>query len=477
LAGGLSVYGGATAGVAPLLDRATHGQSMDPLTSAEARSAWLNVGAGVLGLGAAGASLRLASTGGQVAGGLDDVARLGSLAATARGLNVAAQYADTAAMFDTGYNLAANWDQLTPQQQVGALAQLAFWSGGMAVSVRQSGGLGNLYGLGDMKTALGNANQWLRGQVPPDMEIQRVLTAGAEGYVPQTGEQVLELTTPQGLPLKVVVADASDTGPAASLRTQSVDGSGAGSVSKVRPGRDDVSLEALLQRQSDVLRPGLAKADNEGLKAAKAGDTSNQLMQDALDAAAAATFTRSDRRFAAMEREAMAENYLLTVDRAMQSHIATKHVEPGSIGQASRLAGVDGLYSPSGANGWFAPGPTGLVGDAVPVSSVFRTALPLAENLAPAYSEARRLAALAINGQPVHVTVQLQQPILVRDAQVTSAPGVNPPEVRFVERQVTEITFSFNQSQSGHLRPATAVPGVPAYATLDPTRHGLIVGQ
>ena len=140
----LGAYGAGTGGV-ELADRAAHGQTLS-LGNAQARNAWLNVGASALSLGAMGASMRLANMSGRATGNaIDEAVQLTRMAQTARGLNVAAQYADTAAFADGGLMLAANWDRMTPAERTQALAMMAFWSAGTAVSARQAGGVKNLY--------------------------------------------------------------------------------------------------------------------------------------------------------------------------------------------------------------------------------------------------------------------------------------------------------------------------------------------
>lgn len=200
----LGAYG-AYRGGEVLVDRGTHGQTLNPLENAEARNAWINVGASVIGFAAAGTSLRAASAMGRAAGGMDDAARAMQLAGTARTMNVAAQYADTAAMVDTGYSLAANWDQLSPQQRLTALAQMAFWGGGMAASARQAGGVRNLYGVGDMSQAMQRTNAWLQSQVPSGDRVRQVFASVADNFRPPQGFEVRELVTPDGLRIKVLV--------------------------------------------------------------------------------------------------------------------------------------------------------------------------------------------------------------------------------------------------------------------------------
>lgn len=159
----LGAYGAGTGGV-ELADRAAHGQTLS-LGNAQARNAWLNVGASALSLGAMGASMRLANMSGRATGNaIDEAVQLTRMAQTARGLNVAAQYADTAAFADGGLMLAANWDRMTPAERTQALAMMAFWSAGTAVSARQAGGVKNLYGVKDFSNAISNTHQWLKSQ-------------------------------------------------------------------------------------------------------------------------------------------------------------------------------------------------------------------------------------------------------------------------------------------------------------------------
>lgn len=137
----ISTYGAAQAG-SELYDRASHGQSLS-LADAEARSAWIGLGSNVVGVAALGASARLAAAGARGATVTSNAVNL------ARGLNIAAQYTDTAAIADLGYNLANNWERMTPQQRMMAVGQMAFWGGMMGHNVRQAGGVRNLYGAAD----------------------------------------------------------------------------------------------------------------------------------------------------------------------------------------------------------------------------------------------------------------------------------------------------------------------------------------
>ena len=166
----LGAYGAGTGGV-ELADRAAHGQTLS-LGNAQARNAWLNVGASALSLGAMGASMRLANMSGRATGNaIDEAVQLTRMAQTARGLNVAAQYADTAAFADGGLMLAANWDRMTPAERTQALAMMAFWSAGTAVSARQAGGVKNLYGVKDFSNAISSTHRRLMSQIPADARV------------------------------------------------------------------------------------------------------------------------------------------------------------------------------------------------------------------------------------------------------------------------------------------------------------------
>ena len=165
----LGAYGAGTGGV-ELADRVAHGQTLS-LGNAQARNAWLNVGASALSLGAMGASMRLANMSGRAGNAMGDTVQLAQMAQTARGLNVAAQYADTAAFADGGLMLAANWDRMTPAERTQALAMMAFWSAGTAVSARQAGGVKNLYGVKDFSNAISSTHRRLMSQIPADARV------------------------------------------------------------------------------------------------------------------------------------------------------------------------------------------------------------------------------------------------------------------------------------------------------------------
>ncbi|MCA9555491.1 MAG: DUF4781 domain-containing protein, partial [Myxococcales bacterium] len=146
--GAASLWGAGRSGER-LLDRANHGESINPFTDADARSEWLNLGANALGVAAVGATagaVRLARAG----------SALSPAAATAASaLNVGAAAADTLAMADTGYTLATRWDDLTGAQRAQMGLSMAFWGAGTAARTRLSGSDGiNPFDAGAMRRAI-----------------------------------------------------------------------------------------------------------------------------------------------------------------------------------------------------------------------------------------------------------------------------------------------------------------------------------
>jgi hypothetical protein len=203
---GIAGYGAVRSG-SELYDRASHGQTINPLESGEARSAWLNVGASVVGFAAAGASLRAVSAASRFANGTMEAAQVTRALQTARGLNVAAQYADTASTIDTGFSLAANWDKLSGGEKMLAFGQMAFWSAGTVTAARQSGGFKNLYGVQDMSAGLTRANQWIKQQLPTGAEVVRVLGNAAEAAKVKLdpGFRIMTMQTPDGGTVSMIV--------------------------------------------------------------------------------------------------------------------------------------------------------------------------------------------------------------------------------------------------------------------------------
>ncbi|MFN5350257.1 MAG: DUF4781 domain-containing protein, partial [Polaromonas sp.] len=114
MAGG-AVFSVADSGVT-LADRFQHGQTLN-LTNQQARAAWLDFGAGLLGAGAIGS-------------GLKSVARASDLA-------------DVLTLGNSATDLAIDWNKLSPGERALAGAQLAFWSAMLGAS-QFSGGRFNL---------------------------------------------------------------------------------------------------------------------------------------------------------------------------------------------------------------------------------------------------------------------------------------------------------------------------------------------
>jgi Domain of unknown function (DUF4781)/A nuclease of the HNH/ENDO VII superfamily with conserved WHH len=224
---GIAGYGAVRSG-SELYDRASHGQTINPLESGEARSAWLNVGASVVGFAAAGASLRAVSATTRFATGANEAAQVTRALNTARGFNVAAQFADTAATVDTGYSLAANWDKLSGGERMLALGQMAFWSAGTVSAARQSGGFKNLYGVQDISAGLSKTNAWMKQQLPAGAEIVRVV-GSAKDFVADLNPKnyrLVMIATPDGMQLPTIVRmTGSGDGGASAPRATSGDAS------------------------------------------------------------------------------------------------------------------------------------------------------------------------------------------------------------------------------------------------------------
>ena len=131
--GAASAWGALRAGES-LVDRGQHGQSLNPITDAGARSDWLALGANVLGVAGAGTTAiasRLARNG----------SALSPAAATAAGyLNVSAAGADGLAAADAGYTLASRWDQLSGGERAQLALSMGFWGVSAGRGAVQSGG-------------------------------------------------------------------------------------------------------------------------------------------------------------------------------------------------------------------------------------------------------------------------------------------------------------------------------------------------
>jgi hypothetical protein len=134
---------------ANLWDRAQHGQSINPFTNAEARGEWLNVGSSVVGLGAMGASARVAN-----------LARAGKTvsplaATTAAALTVSANSLDALSMGDAGFTLLTQWYNLSGAERAQLGLSMAFWAGSAAAQTRMTGaGVRNMFDVSAMRDQL-----------------------------------------------------------------------------------------------------------------------------------------------------------------------------------------------------------------------------------------------------------------------------------------------------------------------------------
>lgn len=132
-----------------LIDTASHGQSIDPLSSAQARNDWLTLGASVVGAGS-GVAMTSAAREIVVAGQVTS-----SLGKTAPLLNVTSQIAGTVQIVDATALLAAHWDELSVGDRMLMAAQMAFFGGATAHQAFRSGSLANVYSLSAAKRQLG----------------------------------------------------------------------------------------------------------------------------------------------------------------------------------------------------------------------------------------------------------------------------------------------------------------------------------
>jgi len=116
-----------------LVDRGQHGQSLNPITDADARGLWLNLGASVASVGAFGSAARLAQLG--QAG-----RAVAPLEASLHGYVQAGSFAlDTAAVADQGVSTARNWDRMSGEERATSILQMGFWGVGAGVGMRASG--------------------------------------------------------------------------------------------------------------------------------------------------------------------------------------------------------------------------------------------------------------------------------------------------------------------------------------------------
>ncbi len=120
---------GAARSVQDLAEMDGRGRTLNPLSSGEARNAWLTLAAsGLTGAGAVSGSLARAAAGTSV------LSR--TMAGAAVALNGAAMGADAAAVANQTVEAARNWDRMSPTERLGAGLNLAFWGLGARAQAR-----------------------------------------------------------------------------------------------------------------------------------------------------------------------------------------------------------------------------------------------------------------------------------------------------------------------------------------------------
>ncbi len=132
VAAGAGAWGAYRSG-SELVDRGQHGQSLNPVTDAQARGLWLNLGASVASVGAFGSAARLSQLG--QAG-----RAVAPLEASLHAYTQAGAFAlDTAAVADQGIATARNWDRMSGEERAGSILQMGFWGVGAGLGMRASG--------------------------------------------------------------------------------------------------------------------------------------------------------------------------------------------------------------------------------------------------------------------------------------------------------------------------------------------------
>ncbi|MBC7798591.1 MAG: DUF4781 domain-containing protein [Pyrinomonadaceae bacterium] len=175
----VSTYGVGRAGL-NLYDLYSHGQSLNPLTSSEARSNIIDLGANLAGLRALRAASKVGPLVKEMNAAEEAVRTASKTGATfeqfssltvkaerlrqevqvasqiARGRGILAQYLATTGIANSTVDLVENWDKLSGTDKIRAVGQIGFWGGLTAVGARQAGGLRNLYGLNDIRQSVSN---------------------------------------------------------------------------------------------------------------------------------------------------------------------------------------------------------------------------------------------------------------------------------------------------------------------------------
>lgn len=147
-----------------LHDRATHGKSS---FDAEAGRDWFSSVASLASLGAS------AATAGVIRSVADSGQAPALLASITPGLVVGSRTLGAVRGGKLAIDTARNWDKLTPQQRMMAVAQICFFSGGMARQLTTAHGVASLFSLDEVRYQLGiearpiDANDgtpsWIRG--------------------------------------------------------------------------------------------------------------------------------------------------------------------------------------------------------------------------------------------------------------------------------------------------------------------------
>ncbi|WBL81374.1 DUF4781 domain-containing protein [Bradyrhizobium xenonodulans] len=160
-----------------LVDRARHGQSLDPIRDDEARGLWLNLGASAMSVGAFGSAARLAQLG--RAG-----RAIAPLEASAHGyVQAGAAMLDSAAIANQGVDLSRNWGRMSAGDRVEALLSMGFWATATVAGARAGGAR-----PGDIYNPVRIRDNLLRDLAPP-VTSDPALTGNAVSidYDPATG--------------------------------------------------------------------------------------------------------------------------------------------------------------------------------------------------------------------------------------------------------------------------------------------------
>jgi hypothetical protein len=168
--GGVAAYGAVNAG-STLYDRASHGETINPLQDGEARGAWIDLTTNVVGVAAIASSMRAANAvskvtnaSGEVMGASDDVARALQTQRFAQGVNNVSMAGDATNVGNQTYNLATQWQNLSPEQRMMTMGQIAFW-GGMGVHSARSNQSG-AYGTEELTRHLDGYRAYQEGRSP-----------------------------------------------------------------------------------------------------------------------------------------------------------------------------------------------------------------------------------------------------------------------------------------------------------------------